>query len=107
MGEKRFPIDVLENMEPAIGIEPTTCGLRIVLCTVSVKRINDLAVQNGANRCRRYANPQLSATARVVIAIQDLREEALIVAARVRERFRKAKKNESLQIWRGEYLEVL
>ncbi|MGH7217360.1 MAG: hypothetical protein ACREIG_09005 [Nitrospiraceae bacterium] len=43
----------------------------------------------------------------LVIAIQDLREEATFVAARVRDRLRKARKNEALQFWRGEYLETL
>ena len=43
----------------------------------------------------------------LVMAIQDLREEASFVAARVRDRLRIAKKNESLQIWRDEYLDTL
>jgi hypothetical protein len=43
----------------------------------------------------------------LVIAIQDLREEASFVAARVRDRLREAKKHEALQIWRGEYLDML
>ena len=41
------------------------------------------------------------------MAIQDLREEANFVAARVRDRLREAKKKASLQIWRGEYLDTL
>jgi hypothetical protein len=43
----------------------------------------------------------------LVIAIQDRREEASFVAARVRQRLRDAKRHESLHIWRGEYLGLL
>ncbi|MCM3905671.1 MAG: hypothetical protein ND866_28595 [Pyrinomonadaceae bacterium] len=43
----------------------------------------------------------------IVIGLQDLREDASIVAARVRERLREAKKHEALQIWQGEYLDAL
>ena len=43
----------------------------------------------------------------IVIAVQDLREETSIVAARVRDRLRVAKKNESLRIWKAEYLDTL
>jgi len=43
----------------------------------------------------------------LVIAIQDLREDASFVAARVRDRLRTAKKHDSLHIWRDEYLGML
>jgi len=43
----------------------------------------------------------------IVIAVQDLREETIFVAARVRDRLREAKKHEALHIWKGEYLDAL
>jgi hypothetical protein len=43
----------------------------------------------------------------IVIAVQDLREEIIFVAARVRDRLRHAEKDNSLQIWKGEYLDAL
>lgn len=43
----------------------------------------------------------------IVIGIQDLKEAHIIVAARVRDRLRHAKKHESLQIWKSEYLDAL
>ena len=50
---------------------------------------------------------RMSCLTDIVIAVQDLREETSLVAARVRDRLRHAKKNESLQIWKGEYLDAL
>lgn len=50
---------------------------------------------------------RISCLTDIVIAIQEFREDVIIVAARVRERLRDAKKNEPLQIGKGEYLDVL
>jgi len=50
---------------------------------------------------------RMSCLTDIVIAVQDLREEPSLVAARVRDRLRHAKKNESLQIWKVEYLDAL
>ena len=43
----------------------------------------------------------------LVIGLQDLQEDAIFVAARVRDRLRQAAKDASLQIWKGEYLDAL
>ncbi len=43
----------------------------------------------------------------LVIGLQNLQEDASIVAARIRERFRQAAKDTSIQIWKGEYLDAL
>ena len=43
----------------------------------------------------------------IVIAVQDLREETIVVAARVRDRLRHAKTHEALTIWKSEYLDAL
>jgi hypothetical protein len=57
---------------------------------------------------KHWARPQrMSCLTDIMIAVQDLREETSIVAARVRDRLRHAKKNESLQIWKVEYLDAL
>jgi hypothetical protein len=57
---------------------------------------------------KHWAKPQrMSCLTDIVIAVQDLREETIFVAARVRDRLRHAKKNESLQIWKSEYLDAL
>jgi hypothetical protein len=50
---------------------------------------------------------RMSCLTAIVIAVQDLREETSIVAARVRDRLRHAKKNKYLQIWKVEYLDAL
>jgi hypothetical protein len=50
---------------------------------------------------------RMSCLTDIVIAVQDLREDAIFVAARVRDRLRHARKDESLQIWKGEYLDAL
>jgi len=49
-------------VEPATGIEPATCGLRIVINPAPVQQIKDLRMQIDAERGTAYANPQLSAT---------------------------------------------
>jgi hypothetical protein len=43
----------------------------------------------------------------IVIGLQDLQEDAIIVAARIRDRLRQAAKDASLQIWKGEYEDAL
>lgn len=43
----------------------------------------------------------------IVIGIQNLQEDEILVAARVRDRLRRAAKDASLQIWKGEYLDAL
>jgi hypothetical protein len=53
------------------------------------------------------AAKRMSCLTGIVIGVQDLQEDSLIVAARVRERLRHAKKDASLQIWKGEYLHAL
>ena len=50
---------------------------------------------------------RMSCLTDIVIVVQDLHEEATIVAARLRARLREARKNESLEIWRDEYLHAL
>lgn len=50
---------------------------------------------------------RMSCLTDIVIAVQDLHEEIVFVAARVRDRLREAKKNEALQIWKVEYLDAL
>jgi hypothetical protein len=50
---------------------------------------------------------RMSCLTDIVIAVQDLREETSLVAARVRDRLREAKKHEALQIWKIEYLDAL
>ena len=50
---------------------------------------------------------RMSCLTDIVIAVQDLREETSLVAARVRDRLRHAKTNEALQIWKIEYLDAL
>ena len=49
-------------MEPASGIEPPTCGLRIALKLAPVQQIKDLAMQRKANSGNWFAIPQLTAT---------------------------------------------
>jgi hypothetical protein len=57
---------------------------------------------------KHWAKPQrMACLTDIVVAVQDLREDVGFVAARVRDRLREAKKQESLQIWKSEYLEVL
>ena len=57
---------------------------------------------------KHWAKPQrMSCLTDIVIAVQALREETSIVAARVRDRLREAKKHEALQIWKIEYLDAL
>jgi len=57
---------------------------------------------------KQWAKPQrMLCLTDIVIAVQDLREETSLVAARVRDRLREAKKNASLQIWKSEYLDAL
>ena len=57
---------------------------------------------------KRWPHAQrMSCLTDIVIAIQDLREEIIFVAARVRDRLRHAKKHEALQIWKVEYLDAL
>ena len=43
----------------------------------------------------------------IVISLQDLQEDAIIVAARIRDRLREAAKDASLQIWKTEYQDAL
>jgi hypothetical protein len=50
---------------------------------------------------------RISCLTDIVIAVEDLREETILVAARVRDRLRHAKKDEALQIWKSEYLDAL
>lgn len=50
---------------------------------------------------------RMSCLTGIVIVVQDLHEDVPIVAARVRERLREARTNESLEIWRDEYLHAL
>jgi hypothetical protein len=50
---------------------------------------------------------RISCLTAIVIGVQDLHEDSLIVAARVRGRLRQAAKDASLQIWKGEYLDAL
>lgn len=57
---------------------------------------------------KHWAQAQrMSCLTDIVIAVQDLREEPIFVAARVRDRLRHAKKDEVLTIWKSEYLDVL
>src|SRR5437867_12136056 len=56
---------------------------------------------------KHWAQAQrMSCLTDIVIAVQDLLEEPIFVAARVRDRLRHAKKNEALQIWKSEYLDA-
>jgi hypothetical protein len=50
---------------------------------------------------------RMSCLTAIVIGVQDLREDAIIVAARVRDRLRQARKDTSLQIGKSEYLGAL
>jgi len=57
---------------------------------------------------KHWAHAQrMSCLTDIVIAVQDLHEEIVFVAARIRERLRQAKKDASLQIWKIEYLDAL
>jgi len=57
---------------------------------------------------KHWAHAQrMSCLTDIVIAVQDLREEIVFVAARVQDRLRQAKKHESLQIGKNEYLDAL
>ena len=67
-----------------------------------------LMVDYHLEQTKHWPHPQrMSCLTSVVIAVQDLREDTIIVSARVRERLREAKKNQSLHIWNGEYLDLL
>jgi hypothetical protein len=50
---------------------------------------------------------RMSCLTDIVIAVEDRREEAIFVQARIRDRLRHARKNEALQIWKSEYLDAL
>ena len=50
---------------------------------------------------------RMSCLTDIVVAVQDLHEEIVFVAACVRDRLREAKKHEALQIWKIEYLDAL
>ena len=50
---------------------------------------------------------RISCLTAIVIGLQDLQEDAIIVAARVRDRLRQAWKDTSLQIGKNEYLDAL
>ena len=67
----------------------------------------DYHLTNSLKHAHRSRAQRMACLTSLVIAIQDLREEPSFVAARVRDRLRKAKKNESIQIWRDEYLGIL
>ncbi len=67
----------------------------------------DYHLTNSLKHAHRSPAQRMACLTSLVIAIQDLREEPSFVAARVRDRLRKAKKNESIQIWRDEYLGML
>ena len=67
----------------------------------------DYHLTNSLKHAHRSRAQRMAFLTSLVIAIQDLREEASFVAARVRDRLRKAKKHESLHIWRDEYLGLL
>ena len=67
----------------------------------------DYHLTNSLKHVHRSPAHRMACLTSLVIAIQDLREEASFVAARVRDRIRKAKKNNSLQISRGVYLDTL
>jgi len=57
---------------------------------------------------KHWAHAQrMSCLTDIVVAVQDLHEEIVFVAACVRDRLREAKKHEALQIWKIEYLDAL
>jgi len=67
-----------------------------------------LLIEYHLEHAKHWPKPQrMSCLTDIVIAVQDLRDETIFVAARVRDRVRHAKKNESLQIWKVEYLDAL
>ena len=67
-----------------------------------------LLIEYHVEHAKHWAHAQrMSCLTAIVITVQDLREEASIVAARVRDRLRHAKKHEALQIWKSEYLDAL
>ena len=67
----------------------------------------DYHLTNSLKHAHRSRAQRMRCLTRLVMAIQDPREEANFVAARVRDRLREAKKHDSLQIWRDEYLDTL
>lgn len=67
-----------------------------------------LLIEYHLEHTKHWAHAQrMSCLTDIVIAVQDLREETIFVAARVRDRLRHAKKDEALQIWKSEYLDAL
>ena len=50
---------------------------------------------------------RISCLTALIVGLQDLQEDASIVAARDRDRLRQTAKDASLHIWKGEYLDAL
>lgn len=90
-GERIVPVGPSANRRPEVEL---TQALLLINCHLEQGK-------------RWPTAKRIASLTAIVIGVQDLQEEAIIVAARVRERLRQARKDTSLQIGKSEYLDVL